>query len=170
MSTALPEIVDAWRMVTARRSFQGGIPQARLRRLALSLAATEAEVAYNLEFGRDELGIAYVWVRAQTCLTLVCQRSLEAFELPVVIDTHLGLITEEQEEAGLPPGYEPLLTRDGQLRLADVIEDELILALPVVPMKPAQGESETVWTTMEEDAEVTSHPNPFAELEKLKKA
>ncbi len=32
----------------------------------------------------------------------------------------------------------PLLIPDGQLDLADVIEDELILALPVVPLKPAR--------------------------------
>ena len=47
-------------------------------------------------------------------------------------------IEDESEEAALPPGYEPLLIADGQVNLADVIEDELILALPVVPLKPGE--------------------------------
>ena len=47
-------------------------------------------------------------------------------------------IEDESEEAALPQGYEPLLIADGQVNLADVIEDELILALPVVPLKPGE--------------------------------
>ena len=35
-------------------------------------------------------------------LPLICQRGLERFELPVHIDTRLGLIAREADEAGLP--------------------------------------------------------------------
>ena len=69
-------------------------------------------------------------------LPLVCQRTLEVYRQPVHVEQRLGLIGHESDEAALPPGYEALLIVDGQLHPAEVIEDELILALPVVPLKP----------------------------------
>jgi uncharacterized protein len=164
MSVALPERVDASRMVQARRTFEGKLPLASFRRLRESLAAVEGEANYELEFGLDELGVAYLAVRVDAELPLTCQRTLEVYREAVHIDQRLGLIGEESEEAALPPGYEPLLIPDGTFNPAEVIEDELILALPVVPLKPG---APLEWHD-EGDVE-ESEPNPFADLAKLKK-
>jgi uncharacterized protein len=154
-------------MVQARRSFQGILPLAALPRLRDSLAAVDGEVAFAVEFDKDDLGVAYVHVRADAALPLICQRSLETFALPVHVDTRLGLIVKEADEAALPSGYEPLLIGDGALRLADVIEDELILALPVVPVKPGSAQVTRTWG--EADAtEAANEPNPFSVLQKIK--
>jgi uncharacterized protein len=169
MNAAFPEIVDPWRMVQARRSFQGTMPLSALPRLRDSLAAADGVVSFDLEFGRDDLGVALLQVRADATLPLLCQRTLDVFGLPVHIDTRLGLITQESEEAGLPGGYEPLLLSDSELRLADVIEDELILALPVVPMKPGSAPVVPVWYEPEPVVE-TDKPNPFAVLKNMKVA
>jgi uncharacterized protein len=107
-------------------------------------------------------------VRADAALPLICQRSLERFELPVHIDTRLGLITREADEAGLPEGYEPLLTADGALRLADVVEDELILAVPAVPVKPGSEYVERSWGDDAGEPETAPPDNPFGALKKLK--
>ncbi len=151
-------------MVQARRSFQGELPLASFRRLRESLAAFDGEAAYDLEFGKDTLGVAYLAVRVDVDLPLTCQRTLEVYRQPVHVEQRLGLIGDESEEAALPPGYEPLLIADGQLNLADVIEDELILALPVVPLKPGAPIEWHDEGTVEE-----SEPNPFAGLAELKK-
>ncbi len=167
MNAALPETVDAWRMVQARRSFQGSIPLASMPRLRGSLESAGGDVTYDIEFGKNELGVANVWVRAEAGLSLLCQRSLEPFVLPVRVDARLGLIESESEEAGLPAGYEPLLLMDnGQLRLSDVIEDELILALPVVPLKPGVDPVERAWGA--DETETSAGPNPFAVLKQMK--
>lgn len=167
MNAALPETVDAWRMVQARRLFQGSLRLATMSRLRGSLAATDGVVTFDLEFGRDDLGVPFLHARADAQLPLTCQRTLETFALPVHIDTRLGLITQEADEAALPTGYEPLLTGDGALRLADVIEDELILALPVVPVKPGAVPPVHAWTDSEEP-QAAAQPNPFAVLQKIK--
>ena len=167
MNAALPEIVDPWRMVQAQRSFQGAMPLAELPRLRDSLAAVDGVVTYDLEFGTDELGIAHVWVRADAILPLVCQRTLDVFGFAVHVDTRLGLITQEAEEAALPAGYEPLLASDDGLKLADVIEDELILALPVLPMKPGSA-SAPGWSDAAANEDDDAKPNPFAVLKGLK--
>jgi len=168
MNAALPETVDVWRMVQARRSFQGSVALASMPRLKGSLCSTDGAVTYDIEFGRDELGVANVRVKADAGLPLICQRSLDPFVMPVKVDATLGLIVSESEEAGLPPGYEPLLVEnDGRLHIADVIEDELILALPVVPLKPGVEPVERSWA-VEEEAEETPKENPFAVLQNMK--
>jgi len=168
MSLALPEVVDAWRMVQAGRSFQGSLPLAAMPRLVADLAGSEGRVNFDLEFGKDQFGGAFLHVRADAALPLTCQRTLDTFKLDVAIDTRLGLITKEEDEAGLPPGYEPLLTPDGALRLVDVIEDELILAVPVVPVKPGTEQVESSWGDTAEDAGAEAKPNPFAALKTMK--
>ena len=167
MNAALPEIVDPWRMVQARRSFQGSLPLAALPRLRDSLAAADGVVTFDLEFGKDDLGVALLRVRADATLPLLCQRTLDVFGLPVHIDTRLGLIAREADEASLPGGYEPLLTSDGELRLADVVEDELILALPVLPVKPGSVPQAASWGEPVPEQE-EAKPNPFAVLKNLK--
>ena len=152
-------------MVQARRSFQGRLPLATLKRLATSLASTEGEIDYELDFDKDEFGISRVHVRATAALPLICQRTLEKFPFPVEVDARLGLIVHEDDESGLPPGYEPLLVDQAGLRPADVIEDELILALPLVPVKPGTQEIEREWVQGGE-REVEAKPNPFAVLKK----
>ncbi|MEO6801559.1 MAG: YceD family protein [Rhodanobacter sp.] len=172
MSVTLPESVDAWRMVTARRSFEGTLSIARLRRLCDALASAEGEVRFELDFGRDDLGTNYVDVRASAPLTLICQRTLEPFVLPVAVQTRLGLLSEEREEAGLPPEYEPLLVaEDGRLRPADMIEDELLLALPLVPVNPESSLPDKVTDPgpEAESADRGRSENPFAVLRELKK-
>jgi len=159
-------------MVSARRSFQGTLSIATLRRLCEALAGTDGEVKYELDFGRDSLGISYVDVRAEASLTLLCQRTLEPFVMPIALDTRLGLIKQERDEAGLPPDCEPLLVAEnGRLNPADVIEDELLLALPLVPVNPDSSLPDQVTGHEPEDdsAGEGRSENPFAVLRELKK-
>lgn len=169
MSVTLPSSVDAWREVRARRSFQGQLPVSAFKRLGEVVASPDGDVTYELDFGRDEFGIAYVAVRAKASLTLICQRSLEPFQLPVEIDTRLGLIVEESEEASLPPGYEALLIeQDGKLDLVATIEDELLLALPLVPVNPDHELADDVnGSDEDEEPSAEKSENPFAALRGL---
>jgi uncharacterized protein len=171
MSVAMPESVDAWRMIASRRIFEGSLPLAAFPRLLPSLADERGDCAYRVEFGKDEFGVAFCDIRAEASLPLVCQRTLERFELPVLVEQRVGLVRDEREEAGLPPGYEPVqMPEDGRLAPAELIEDELILAVPVVPVKPGSEAVEAHWAgtdPVEEEAE-EERPNPFAALSALK--
>ncbi len=167
MFSVLPEVVDAWRMVAGRRIFEGRIRLASMPRLAASLADSAGECEFALEFDRDATGTAYLDVRASARLPLVCQRTLRRFELPVEVHQRLGLIRDESEEAALPEGYEPLLPgMDGKLRPADAIEDELILAVPLVPMSEDQAPEDDglVWRDEADAPQDDTEPSPFAVL------
>jgi uncharacterized protein len=168
MSATSPVTVDAWRMVSARRSFSGSTSLAAFQRLSSLLTDSEGEVRYSLAFDRDAFGRAVVDVTAQASLPLQCQRTLERFLWPVSVSQRLGLITDEAQEAALPEELEPLLLpENGELPLLDLVEDELILAVPAVPVKPGTVEVEAQWgsDTIEEEP---PKPNPFAALAALK--
>ena len=129
MSANLPEKLDVWRMVAARRSFEGRVPLSAMTRLEGLLMDTEGEVAFALQFDRDALQVPYVELRIDVALPLECQRSLQRFLLPISIVQRLGLIRDEADESALPPDYEALLVpEDGMLRALDLVEDELVLA------------------------------------------
>jgi len=178
MSAPLPERLDAERMVAARRSFQGKLPVASMKRLSQALSNDRGEVEYDLEFGMEAPNIRCLALRAATRVALECQRSLETFEHPLEVEVRLGLIKHERDEAGLPAGFEPLLLEEGMLHPAQVIEDELLLALPPYPVKDdpaeqgAEAEQKTwdgkSWTSVRPD-EAGGTENPFAILRELKK-
>ena len=166
MSTALPPVLDAWRAVSAGARYEGSLPLERLPRLRTSLADAEGRVDYVVQFGRDALDQAYVELAVKGMLPLQCQRSLERFLQPVELVQRLGLITRESQEAALPEGTEPLLLEPGaELHPAELIEDELILALPVVPIDPEAGDLAAEWQPV---ADAEDKPNPFAALAALK--
>ena len=153
-------------MVTARRCFEGELGLAGFSRLRDSLVDTEGECRFGLEFGRDEFDQAFVDVRVSARLPLQCQRSLARYLQPIEIRQRLGLITSEAQEAALPEGVEPLLVPDSaELRPIELIEDELILALPVVPIDPDSTEPDLGWKGEEPEEE---KPHPFAALAGLK--
>jgi uncharacterized protein len=166
MSTALPSVLDAWRAVSAGARFEGALPLERLARLRPSLVDADGQVEYVVQFGRNSLDQPYVEIEAKARLPLQCQRSLERYLQPVELVQRLGLITREEQEAALPEGTEPLLLAPGaELHPAELIEDELILALPVVPIDPESGELAAEWQPVADDPD---KPNPFAALAALK--
>ena len=162
----LPELLDAWRMVAAGRRFEGVLPLAAMPRLKGSLLDTEGAARVVVEFGRDALRVPYVELGIEADLPLQCQRSLQRFLLPVRMVQRLGLVASEADEAALPPDYEALVVpEDGALRPADLVEDELILAVPVVPVAPGTEAMERDWPATADEAAAA---NPFAALAALK--
>ncbi|MGY0503725.1 YceD family protein [Luteimonas sp. e5] len=166
MSAVPSQAVDVWRMVAAGRVLEGEWPLDAMPRLASLLDDARGVARYRIEFGRDSLGTAIAALRVEAGLPLRCQRSLRPFVLPLVLEQTLGLIREEADEAALPPGCEPLLVAaDGRLVPADLVEDELILAVPAVPVEPGSAAIDAEWRAGEEEFAAA---NPFSALAALK--
>ena len=165
MSANLPAVIDVWRMVAAKRRFEGTLPLSAFARLRDSLVDAEGECRFVLEFGRDVGDQAFAEVRAEAELPLLCQRTLERYLHRVRLVQQLGLITSEAQESALPEQMEPLLLPEsGELRPADLVEDELILALPVVPINPDSEGPPQEWHEEPEEEQ----QNPFGVLSQLK--
>ena len=161
-------------MVAGRRSFEGSLPVAELPRLVEALAKDAGDIAYHLDFEQGQLGDPELHVRLAARLVLECQRTLQPFAWPVEVDTRLGLLAREEDAAALPEQCEPLLLEHGALQPRAVIEDELLLALPLVPVKPGSEMLPGAWNTPGQAAaeapqdEAVTHP--FADLRQLLEA
>lgn len=154
-------------MVAAQRVFEGRLPLSAMLRLGEALQSADGDAVFAMEFGRDAFQVPFVAIRAEAGLPLQCQRTLQTFVQPVQVEQRFGLIRDEADEAALPPGYEALLlAEDGLLRPADVVEDELLLAVPLVPTAPGSEAVERDWPVA---ADEEARANPFSALAALKK-
>ena len=120
---------------------------------------------YELTFGRDEARRSVALGRVQAVVPLVCQRCLGVMEHPVDAQVCLMLL----------PGADPLPVVADRVSLADLVEDELLLALPQIPMHPLGTCRVAVETAAESPGsdrpaspeiagEAQKRPNPFAAL------
>ncbi|WP_462319792.1 YceD family protein [Halochromatium sp.] len=154
MSVSFPDLLDPRKAVAQRAVFEGELALWRLPRLAPLLWQAEVDgpeqqdgsedggsVRYRFEFGPDADGRGTARGRVAGQLPLRCQRCFERCELAVDAEVRLALVSGIDEAKVLPPQYEPLMIEDRLMRPTDLIEDELILAVPAIPRHP-EGDCE----------------------------
>jgi uncharacterized protein len=112
--------------------FQLALPFARMQRLAQQLASTDGVAEGQVELGRER-GFAMADVTVAATLHLVCQRCLGPVAQRVESQSRVLILESEADAGRVPPEFETVLAPEGRLRLADLIEEELLLALPIAP-------------------------------------
>jgi uncharacterized protein len=166
----LPPSLDLARAARQTYGLQGRLPVKSLPRLTAALASDAGEVELKLEVGLDPARRVVVSGRMDAELELQCQRCLEPVKLKVHAEPHLAWVKSDEQVAALPDGYEPLLSADGQVALRELVSDELLLALPLVPKHEDGATCGGFTGTAQQSAELgEARKNPFAELAKLKR-
>lgn len=176
MSREFPDWLDPWKAAEGRRRFVGTVPLASLPRVAPLLAGADAgepagEVNFDARFALDEERRPVLRLRIEAELPLVCQRSLRVYRQPLRRESTLHVLDDDAEQRMLGEHDEATLTERGHLRLAGVIEEELLLGMPDVPREP-DGEpltwvSEAPGPAPDQDDEPVR--KPFAALRDLLK-
>jgi uncharacterized protein len=174
MSGRLPHNVQPVRLAETGAILHGKLPLSEMNRIAEHLHDTEGSVEVDLEFGIDESGTRYVRGRLQTVLHLVCQRCLQALAYPLDLSVLLALVSPGYREAELAERYELLTLTEPTIELKNLVEDELMLALPLVPAHAVDEcdfdrELITVNTSVDEQVEQEEVQRPFAGLADLLK-
>jgi uncharacterized protein len=119
-------------------------------------------------------GTPDVWLhlQADARVPLICQRCLAPVDTPLTVDRWFRFVADEATaEAQDDDCEEDLLALEPKPDLHDVLEDELLMELPLVPMHDTCPEPVSLRTAGAGDAPEAAAPrkNPFAELAKLKK-
>lgn len=172
MRQQLPKEIDPFRFANNGRQLEGELALADMSRLSESLFDNSGSVAVSMQFDVDQTGTPNLHGHFETTLSLTCERCMQAVAFPVVIDTWLGLVRHEKLAESLAEQYEPWVIDDTDLvDPATVVEDELILALPLVPKHDYDCLPEEAWFAG--DKEVEENPaekpeSPFAVLSALK--
>ncbi|MGQ0658417.1 MAG: YceD family protein [Chromatiales bacterium] len=163
MGGPLPDFVDPLRLAELHVRLAGPVALSSMPRLGTSLCSDKGQVFVELRFGVDDKGCHYVEGRIEAELHFACQRCMEPMAMTVKTDVNLALISSESEVDHVTGLHEPLIVPGTPMRLAQVIEDELILSLPMSP-KHAPGACRTVVSNDPEDATPRTREGPFAAL------
>ena len=117
-------------------------------------------------------GAPAVWLhlQAEASVPLTCQRCLGPVETPLSVDRWFRFVADEATaDAEDEDSEEDVLVFQPAFNLVELIEDELIMALPLVPMHEVCPTAlPTSAGPVIEDA--PARPNPFAVLQQIKKS
>jgi len=182
MSIDFAQHVDPLQLARSGRHCSGQVPIAAMDRLVSLLYDAAGSAQYDLQFAIDSTGQAIItgWVKAE--LSLLCHRCMDKVLTKVESKVALGIVNSYTEAERLLEKYEPLVVNDSQVQLVDIIEDELLLALPLIIVHSDEecvvskaysgsdksnekGNELSDTPTLDESV---SKKNPFSVLEKLK--
>lgn len=134
MSGRLPVALDPLKLADRGQVLEGSLPVAAFRRLGAWLHADRGAIDAVLRFQCDAGGRRVLRGSLQGELDVVCQRCLDAFALPIDLELDLVLVETPAAADLLPDELEPLVVGERrEVHTVDLLEDELILALPLVP-------------------------------------
>jgi uncharacterized protein len=172
-----PHRLDVGAFAAASGELAGAWPADRLPRLlAATLApqdgAPRSEITWRVSGERRVLPGAgsqpSLSLHADTEVTLECQRCLQPMRLPLHAERRFFFVDgEDAAEALDAESEDDVLALTPALDLADLIEDELLLALPLVP-RHAHCPEPLARAFVEDDSAADPADHPFAALAALK--
>jgi uncharacterized protein len=170
-----PNAVDVAVLCREGATLHGQWALAAMQRLVSGLAATPADAcaAWSAQAVlKPVTGSApemWLHLKASATVLLQCQRCLQDMTEPVVVNRRIRFVRSEAEAARLDEESEDdVLALMPRLDLQALFEDELILALPLVPMHGNCPQPLSLAATTAPQAAGDALPHPFAVLKGLK--
>ena len=169
---ALPKQLDLRGLAARGVQIRGTVSPEDLRRLAEAGIAVVDSGSAEFDFRRDEEARYVLAVSVEAKVVMQCQRCLSDMEVPVKSASLMACVWTDEEAAALPATYEPLVVSDAA-DLSDIVEEEILLAIPVSPIHETDCKSAAQQAALEVDdlkavEETGEHDSPFAVLERLK--
>jgi uncharacterized protein len=169
MMTLLPEYLDFAQKARNGCEIQGFWPINRLNRLAELVQPDEGNIEAELVFdqqGKQKVITGHV----SASLKLTCQRCAQAMDYPLDAEFKLALISDEAHADRIPDDCEPFLLTDDRMSLPALLEEEILLAMPLVAMHEHDCSDYLQMQRKQEQEEAASaaeKENPFAALKDL---
>ena len=111
---------------------EGEIDLARLGRLKELLNSSEGKVKARMRFGRRSDDMLIMELHCEATLELVCQRCLEPLDYEVRERVDFAIAEDENALSVIPQGMDLIALEGDRFQPATLIEDELIVSLPLV--------------------------------------
>lgn len=166
----IPPHVDPRKLADRAATLEGELQLSQLKRLADPLEDDQGVVRASFAFGRDEQRTVVIHSQLDVEVKMICQRCLERVVLPIHSECDYAVVNEGASSQHLPKGYDVLEVGEDPLDLLALVEDELLLALPIVPLhapeicQPPVGPDEP-----EPSEDEVTRSNPFSVLAQLKR-
>lgn len=128
----IPAYIDVRKAFLQELDVAGSIGRERLPRVLESAASDQLEVAVQLKFSVDGSGQKQIQGELTASLEMICQRCLQAAPIDLRESIKLALLVSEDQLKNLDPEWDPWICKEPRLELADLVEEQLMLALPIV--------------------------------------
>lgn len=166
----LPLTLDPVRTAQKRLDYQGVYTPDQVARVAESVVSVDSDVECAMSFAIDNQRLAVLTGDTRVLVSLECQRCGKAFSHQVHTTYCFSPVRSDEQAEALPDAYEPIEVNEfGEIDLLAMVEDEIILSLPVVPVHDSEhcevSDADMVFGELPEEAK---KPNPFAVLASLK--
>ncbi len=166
----IPQKVDPVRAAAKKLDYEGYIPKEKLERLAGVVEAVLSDAEVKISFGVDLQGLTVIEGNVGTAVKCVCQRCGDSLELNIASDFRYTIDEKKAKALKLEDDYDfAEVDEFGELDLYQILEDELLLSLPLVPRHP-DGVCEIPNGGVFGEIPEQENSNPFAVLSKLKKS
>ena len=167
MLPELPQTIDPEFLARKVVTIEGKYTVLDLPRLCDILHDHAGHITFRLEFGRDEdKKHCLITGGLEAVLKTVCQRCLDMMELNISSPVYLGVVSSRAEGVILPEGYEPLVQDVNPMSLSALIEDELILAMPISAMHDID---QCPASRVLEEINAGARNSPFSALKKMQR-
>lgn len=168
----IPRRVAARKFAHQGVVLEGQIAGQELDRLAHAVETIDAPVEAKLHFDIDESGFRTLVGDLRASVSMTCQRCMQSVAVPLESELSVAMVRSDEEAKHLPKQYEPWLIDADEID-ADVyavVEDELLLALPMVVYHDYPCIDDKLYSSGEapESAAPENVPTPFQVLEQLK--
>lgn len=141
----LPHWVSPLKLAEQDNLIEGVVLPERMPRLSELALSIDRPVTANLHFHCDETGYRIVTGELGVDLQLVCQRCMKSMTHRITAAVNWIIVINEETMGSLPKRYEPWLLEDSEADLYSMIEEELLLGLPIVSFhERAQCEAEGI--------------------------
>lgn len=169
LESTLPDQIKPKKLAKKGASLVGDWPLAKFERLVADAVDNLGEVSVKAEFSMEE-GFPNLIGTATAGVKFICQRCLEPVIVTIEADLNVAFVATEEQLALISEPVEGVLLEDEEISLIDVVEQELILALPLVAYhKDCDAfEYRTEDEKVEQQIDRSEEENPFSVLEQLK--
>jgi len=167
----LPHTINVKKLTEQEVLLKGELPVGKLTRVLEAVYSAEGIVQIELAFRKDKQRIRVAEGKVSCSVNLLCQRCMNPLEHDLEVDFKLAFVYTEEQADQLPETYEPVMMEDDYVQLVDLIEDDLILGLPIVASHADEGCQPLKYQEDLPEVEEESIPNkenPFQVLESLK--
>jgi|TARA_B110000503_G_scaffold88129_1_gene133660 uncharacterized protein len=166
----LPQFVDPRQLVKQGATLTGQVNPDLCGRLAEAVIRISEPITSSLVFHVEDGGRKAVHVKSSTTVLVNCHRCLGAMSLPLQCDTIIGIVWTEDEANTLPKELDFWIVAE-KGDIAELLEDELLLALPFVIYHDEDSCGVSLGSLSSEktfNEKIDSSKNPFEVLRELK--
>lgn len=172
--SSIPAYADTRKIFLAQENISGNLSLERLPRFSKSLSDSEGSVQIDLRFTLSDAKERLISGSLEARVNIFCQRCLKPLAIELMDDINLALVRDEQAAKQLNPELDPWICEDHRLDLAELVEEQLILCMPLVSFHESGDclqRRNFVAGEIEDDSHTAeSKESPFAILRTLKES